>query len=87
MTGSPGHIAQVVPDIATFAVDDGFRYRIPDGLAVDVGTRVRIRVSGRRRRGYVTAVMSDAEVDGLVDIDGVVGTVPSFGASDLPLLR
>lgn len=78
---------QVVPDIASFAVDDGFTYGIPDDLDPVVGSRVRVRVSGRRMRGYVTAILEEVPDKKLVGIDGIVGDVPSFGPDDLPLLR
>ena len=77
----------MVPDIASFAVDDGFAYGVPEGLDVDVGDRVRIRVSGRRLRGYVTARISEPPTRTLAPVDGVVGTLPSFGERELPLLR
>ena len=38
MSATPNRIAQVVPDLATFAVDDGFSYAVPDTMAgVEVG--------------------------------------------------
>ncbi|MEN8234151.1 MAG: hypothetical protein ABFR89_04435 [Actinomycetota bacterium] len=50
-------IAQVVPDVPSFAVDDGFAYEIPDALEdISVGDLVRIPLGGRRVRGYVTDV-------------------------------
>ena len=59
MTSGAAATCQVVPDIASFAVDDGFTYRVPENLAVTVGSRVRIRVGGRRMRGFVTAVFGE----------------------------
>lgn len=78
---------QVVPEIASFAVDDGFTYGIPHGLQPVVGSRVRIRVSGRRIRGFVTAILDDVPDKKLVAVDGVVGDIPSFGSEDLGFLR
>jgi primosomal protein N' (replication factor Y) (superfamily II helicase) len=78
---------QVVPDIPSFAVDDGFRYRIPDDTSVSVGSRVRVRVGGRRVRGFVTEVFDDVGDRPLLDLDGVVGTLPSFDRTMLDLLR
>ena len=50
-------IAQVVPDVPTFAVDDGFAYEVPESLAtLDVGDIVRVPLGGRKVRGYVTSV-------------------------------
>lgn len=78
---------QVVPDIPSFAVDDGFRYRVPDDMPVSVGSRVRVRVGGRRVRGYVTEVFDRVGDRPLLDLDGVVGTLPSFDRPMLHLLR
>ncbi len=78
---------QVVPDIPSFAVDDGFSYLIPEGLDVRIGSRVRIRVSGRRMKGFVTAIF-DAPADRtLLPIDGVSGTIASFDERMLGVLR
>jgi primosomal protein N' (replication factor Y) len=80
-------VCQVVPDIPSFAVDDGFSYLIPDDTVVDVGSRVRIRVSGRRMKGFVTAVFPGPPDRKLLPIDGVVGTTGSFDDKTLPILR
>ncbi len=53
-----GAIAQVVPAVPTFSVDDGFSYAIPDDMALSVGSIVRVPLGGRRVRGYVTGVRS-----------------------------
>jgi primosomal protein N' (replication factor Y) len=78
---------QVVPDIPSFAVDDGFAYVIPDGMDVHIGSRVRIRVSGRRMKGFVTAVFEPQPDRKLLPIDGVTGSIPSFDARTLPMMR
>ena len=80
-------VCQVVPDIPSFAVDDGFSYLIPDDIAVNVGSRVRISVSGRRMKGFVTAVLPRPPDRKLLPIDAVVGTIGSFDAETLPTLR
>lgn len=89
MTPRPAASCQVVPSIPSFSVDDGFRYRIPEGLDVAVGHRVRVRVGGRRIRGFVTARFDDQAPSErtLVDVDGIVGDLPSFGERDLDFLR
>lgn len=46
-------IARVVPDIPSFAVDDGFRYSIPADLDIEIGAVVRIPLGGRKVRGFV----------------------------------
>ncbi|MGD2042496.1 MAG: hypothetical protein PVJ28_02535 [Acidimicrobiia bacterium] len=77
--------ARVVPDVASFAVDDGFWYSIPDHLAADVslGSIVRVPLSGRRVRGWVVDLVDDREGN-LKDISGVSGSRPVF---DEPLLK
>ena len=78
---------QVVPDIPSFAVDDGFSYLVPAGMHVTIGTRVRVRVSGRRLKGFVTAVFDAPDERKLLAIDGVSGSIPSFDELQLSVLR
>lgn len=77
--------ARVVPDIASFAVDDGFWYSIPEHLApdVDIGSIVRVPLSGRRVRGWVAELVEDRE-GSLKEISGVSGSRPVF---DEPLMK
>ncbi len=79
-------IARVVPDLATFAVDDGFAYAVPDGLDVGVGSMVRVPLGGRRVRGYVVAV-SDGSPEGLKEVVAVSGDLPIFDRDLLEVLR
>jgi primosomal protein N' (replication factor Y) len=71
--------ARVVPDVASFAVDDGFWYSVPDHLEPDlgVGTIVRVPLSGRRVRGWVVELVPDREGK-LKEIAGISGSVPVF---------
>jgi primosomal protein N' (replication factor Y) len=78
---------QVVPDIPSFAVDDGFTYLIPDGMHITVGSKVRVRVSGRRLNGYVTAVIEAPEGRKLLPIDSVSGNIPLFSTTTLDVCR
>jgi primosomal protein N' (replication factor Y) len=78
---------QVVPDIPSFAVDDGFSYLIPDGMDVRVGSRVRVKVSGRRLKGFVTAIFEAPADRQLLPLEGVTGTIESFEPHTLDLLR
>ncbi len=81
-------IAQVVPNLATFAVDDGFSYRIPDGVdGVAVGSLVRVPLGGRRVRGFVTHLREGVAPDKLRDVAGVVGDFPLFTPRLLETLR
>ncbi len=80
--------ARVVPNIPTFAVDGGFRYSVPGNLAsaVQVGSIVRVPLSGRRVRGWVVET-SQSEVDGLKEIASVSGATPVFNPELLRSLR
>jgi len=83
----PGRIAQVIPDLPTFAVDDGFAYRIPDELdGVDVGSLVRVPLGSRRIRGYVVS-MRHGEVSGLKPIISISGDHRVFDEKLLQTLR
>ncbi len=78
---------QVVPEIPSFAVDDGFTYLVPDGVHVTVGSKVRVKVSGRRLNGYVTAVVDQPEGRKLIPIDSVSGDIPLFDERTLEVCR
>lgn len=78
---------QVVPDIPTFAVDDGFSYSVPEQLHVRIGSRVRIKVSGRRLKGFVTAVFEADPDRSLLPVEGLSGDVSSFDDTLLATLR
>ncbi len=77
-----------MPNLATFAVDDGFSYRVPDTLGgVEVGSLVRVPLGGRRVRGYVTHLRDSADPGNLRDVLGVVGDYPVFTPRLLETLR
>ncbi len=71
--------ARVVPDVASFAVDEGFWYSIPDHLieSLHIGSIVRVPLSGRRVRGWVVEKSPD-RVGKLKDIAGISGSGPVF---------
>jgi primosomal protein N' (replication factor Y) len=71
--------ARVVPDIASFSVDDGFWYSIPDHLVEDlrIGSIVRVPLSGRRVRGWVVE-MATSRDGNLKEVAGVSGSGPVF---------
>lgn len=72
-------IAQVVPDLATFAVDDGFAYSIPgDVSGVTIGSLVRVPLGGRTVRGFVTAVHDRRPDRELRPIKARSGDLPVF---------
>lgn len=83
--GGPA-IAQIVPDLATFAVDDGFSYAIPAGMNVAVGSLVRIPLGGRTVRGYVVGTR-DGATTRLKAIARVTGGPPVFDEALLATLR
>ena len=76
--------ARVVPDVPSFAVDDGFWYSIPDHLDPDlhIGSIVRVPLSGRRVRGWVVEIADDRQGT-LKDISGLSGGAPVFDQSQL----
>lgn len=80
--------ARVVPDVASFAVDDGFWYSVPDHLAPDlsIGSIVRVPLSGRRVRGWVVELAGERPGN-LKDISGVSGHRAVFDSSMLESLR
>jgi primosomal protein N' (replication factor Y) (superfamily II helicase) len=71
--------ARVIPDVASFAVDNGFWYTIPDhlGSEVTVGSIVRVPLSGRRVRGWVMEIAPERSGK-LKEISGVSGAGPVF---------
>lgn len=79
-------VARVVPDVPSFAVDDGFAYAVPDGMAVTVGSLVRVPLGGRRVRGWVVAV-GEPERPGLRRILSRSGDVAVFDTLLLGVLR
>jgi hypothetical protein len=79
-------VARVVPDLPTFAVDDGFAYEVPAGVEVEVGAVVRIPLGGRRVRGYVVA-MGEAPRPGLRPLLSRSGDLPVFDRGLLEVMR
>jgi len=91
-TEEPGHtltaplVARVVPDLPTFAVDDGFAYEVPAGVEVEVGALVRVPLGGRRLRGFVVA-MGEAPRAGLRPLLARSGDLSVFGRDLLEVMR
>ena len=87
MSDTTGPIAQVVPDLPTFAVDDGFAYRIPEDLVgLEVGSIVRIPLGSRRVRGYVSSIRR-GDTSPLKPVISVSGDLPVFDDNLLQTLR
>jgi primosomal protein N' (replication factor Y) len=76
----------VVPDLPTFAVDDGFAYEVPGGVEVEVGSLVRAPLGGRRVPGFVVAA-GEAGRPGLRRLLGRRGDLPVFGRGLLEVMR
>ena len=77
---------RVVPDVPSFAVDDGFAYAVPEGLNPSVGSIVRVPLGGRRVRGWVVGI-GEPSKPGLRQILSVSGDVPAFDRALLGVLR
>jgi len=79
-------VARVVPDLPTFAVDDGFAYEVPAGIDVEVGAMVRIPLGGRRVAGFVVAT-GEAPRPGLRALLSRRGELPVFDRGLLEVMR
>lgn len=79
-------VVRVVPDVPSFAVDDGFAYSVPAGMTLGIGSVVRVPLGGRRVRGWVVAV-GEAERPGLRPVLAQSGDLPVFDAPLLGVLR
>lgn len=77
-------IARVVPDLPTYAVDEGFRYATDD--PVSVGSLVRVPLGRRVVRGWVVG-LEDGEPDGLKPIKAVSSETAFFTPALLQTLR
>ncbi len=76
----------MVPDVATFAVDDGFAYAVPSDLHVELGSIVRVPLGGRRVRGWVVAT-GEADRPGLREVLAVSGDHPVLNRGLLDVVR
>ena len=56
-------------------------------MPVVVGSKVRVRVSGRRLAGYVTATFTEQSDRRLLPVDGVTGSAPVFDEELLSVCR
>lgn len=73
--------AGIVVNNESQAMDRIFTYRIPEGMKVSVGSRVKVPfgASNKRLDGFVVEIMTDADVRGIKDISSVLpGTL--FGS-------
>jgi primosomal protein N' (replication factor Y) (superfamily II helicase) len=78
---------RVIPDVPSFAVDDGFAYAVPDGLELGVGDIVRVPLGGRRVRGWVIGAEGTATGRRLRAVLARSGEIPVFDRRMLGVLR
>ena len=87
MSDPVGLIAQVVPDLPTFAVDDGFSYSVPEEMVdLGVGSIVRVPLGARRVRGYVVSTRT-GPIAGLKPVISISGDHRVYGPKLLQTLR
>ncbi len=80
-------IARVRIDVPVRHLDRDFDYLIPEGMDVHVGSRVRVRFSGRLVDAYVVALATEAEVDRVSPIQRLVGEFPTLTPATLRLVQ
>lgn len=78
---------RVVPDVPSFAVDDGFAYSVPEGMELEVGHIVRVPLSGRRVRGWVISTRPQPSTKTLKAVLSRSGDLPVFDARLLEVIR
>ena len=77
-----------MPDVPSFAVDDGFAYEVPEALPeISIGDIVRVPLGGRKVRGYVTDVTQGTPERPLRPIAARSGNRGVFDAAMLRSLR
>lgn len=77
----------MVPDVPSFSVDDGFAYRVPDGIEAPLGAVVRVPLGGRRVRGWVVAEIAGDRSSELKAVAARSGDLPVFDGRLLEVLR
>ena len=84
--GSGGGVAQVVPLVTTRALDRALDYRVPEGLTVERGQLVAVRIGPRPVLGVVVSREAPTWEGTLAPIAGVVAAAPvPVGLMDLAL--
>ena len=79
-------IARVRIDVPVRHLDRDFDYLVPESLDVRVGSRVRVRFSGRLVDAYVVDLVAEPEVDRVAPIERLVGGVPTLTADTIRLV-
>ena len=83
-------VAQVIVDVAHTNVAKPFSYLVPEGMALNVGCRVRVPLGRRQVDGFVTALLPDGELppeiprERLRPIGKVLDDYPAFSKRRKP---
>lgn len=80
-------IARVRIDVPVRHLDRDFDYLIPEGMDVHVGSRVRVRFSGRLVDAYVVGLAAEAEVERVAPIQRLVGEIPTLTPATMTLVQ
>lgn len=80
-------IARVRIDVPVRHLDRDFDYRIPEGTSAPIGSRVRVRFSGRLVDGIVVGLADEPEVERVASLARVIGDVPPLTAETIELVR
>ncbi|WP_062377944.1 hypothetical protein [Demequina pelophila] len=83
----PRAVARVCVDSPLPHLDRAFDYAIPDGMAVKVGSRVRVVFAGRLTSGVVVEVADDSDFGGELAPVKSASAVPSYTAGAISLAR
>lgn len=87
--GSKDLIARVRVDLSVQHLDRDFDYRVPESLVgeLEIGSRVRVRFSGRLRDAYVLELITESEVDSPRPLERVIDAVPPLTRETLELVE
>jgi len=82
-------VAQIVVEGAPYHLRSPLDYLVPDGVSVEVGSRVEVALRGRRTRGLVVGLSDGSELEAsrLRPLRRSLGGFPWVRAEELELLR
>lgn len=81
-------VARVLVDTNLPHLDRLFDYRIPQGMVVENGSLVRVKMAGRRYNGIVVEVVAESDYQGkLATIERVVSPIPLVSETMFTLAR
>jgi primosomal protein N' (replication factor Y) len=81
----PGFASVVLTHPSLSHLDRAFTYRIPVGLSVDVGARVRVPFRRAKRDGVVVEILDEPDVEKVLPIHSALG--PGIGPEMVELCR